>query len=836
MSTGATAGYLYVLVHTATNDLSIYRSVDLGANWTLFSSFTHTGLQEWSSLVVDKNGYAHIAYRINASSLDTIYYRRCSLTSGSWSSAQETSVSTNGGVAGAGMQGMDLAVVRNSSGAYYIAVCIAQTLGTHGYGLEVCGITISTGGSIDLNNGIISNNREWHLHGTAPGRSGVSCEIEHNGDGFTSSTPHLWVSYGRTALNMVKLSWQGSGWSGPSSYQVIRTTVPTQEYAGGRWDGSQWLMPVINPDDITMVRVYQRNQANTLTSLFDTPTHTTGNIRQFSVGYDNVTKDIRVYAVGTSTAVLYFVDYDRSAATWGSWATVSATAVLTSGAEWGVRRGGNAGNSRLDVITCHSGSPNTVVHTAQTIVTAPAIPTWDTSAVPYVNGGAADVSVTLLLDWTFDDPGDTQGSYAVSRQIGAGSLTYWRASDSTWQASEVQNSSATSSLTLPTSWAAGTDAIHTFKAKVWDAGGLPSGAYSDGLLLVPSTKVNPTVTAPTAAQVIGVDQITVTWTVSEQTQRRIRLLTNPGAAQVYDSGFEVTTALTLTVPTKLNNGTGWTVELTTKNNEGLDSTTQSVNFTVAYAAPPAPISVLTPLPLSGYMLVTPSVLAPVGAQPAIASMSLYRRPRTLAVANANPDMNGDIGGWAYQGGGSAGTLSYSTVQFRSSPGALRYVPHATGVAVPQVESAAFTQIVAGSSFHASAWIRPDTSSKPLRVYINAYSSGGTLLGAAFTEVAAVATAWQYIEIVADPLVIASTATQVKVAVAESATPAAADAFYADDIELVVYDTNSSGIRVAVNVASTTAIQDWQTESLIDHEYRWVAIGSNGTSITGPWTA
>lgn len=835
-----TNGYLYVLALTATDTLTLYRSTDSGGSWGTYASFTHTGLQEWSSIVVDRYGYAHLSYRVGVSSLDTIWYRRCNLTTAAWSAGLQVSGNNgNGGVNGSVWQGTDLAVVRHSNGTYAIAVCAAYTeAATSRYGMIIGGVSIDINGTIYLNHAIITNNRIWLTSGTAPGRSGVTCEVEHNGDGITSSTPHLWVSWGRTTLYMVKLPWQGTyvGWQGPTNYQTIRTGISAQNYAGGRYDGSQWLMPVISPTDTTTVRVYQRNQANTLTTTFDTPTHPTGVIRQFAVSYDQTTKNIRVYAVGTSTTVLYFVDYVRATGVWSAWATVTATAVLGSaGDEWGVRRGGSYGNSRHDVITAHSGAPNTVVHTAQTVSSTPNVPVWNTTGAAYFNGGAADVSASLLLDWDFSDPdpGQGQGSYALSRQVGAGALNYWRASDSTWQVAEVQNASATSAVTLASGWAAGTDANYTFKVKVWDSGGTPQLSYSAGLVLVPSVKVNPSISTPTAAQVLSTDTVTMTWTAGEQTARRVRLLTNPGGVVVYDSGFVADATLSFTVPYRMSNGTGWTIELTTKNNEGLASTAQTRNFTVVYAAAPAVLSTYTPQPALGYVTVTPSALAAVGAQPSIAAMDLYRRAAITPVLNSNPDFAGNVTGWAYTGGGTPGTISYSTVQFRNGPGALRYVPPASGAASPQAEQSTSATIVAGSLYVGRAWIRPDTTNKPIFVQLNWYTSGDVFISSTQYAISGpVATAWQYLEVTGDPSTV-PTAAKVRVAVGASSTPAASDGFYADDVELHVYNPDA-GVRIAQGLAAGTAVNDWGAPGGTALEYRWVVSGSNGTTINSPW--
>lgn len=837
MSTGTTAGHLFSVVKSAADTLSLYRSTDSGGTWGLMGSFTHTGLQEWSGLVIDRNGYGHLAYRVGTGTADTIWYRRVVHGTGAWTSGLQTSsTDANGGSIGSVWQGVDLAVVNNADNTYMIAIAAARTEGSTRYGVMIMGVTINgSGTTITGNNAIFVNNRAWWTSGTAPGRSGVTCEVEHNGDGFTASTPHLWVSWGRTALRMVKLSWQGSsvGWNGPSGFQLIASSIPTQDYCGGRWDGTRWMMPTISPADATIIRVYQRNQGNTTTTSIDTPTHTTGNIRQFAVGYDNATKNPRVYGVGTSTGVLYFADYDRSLGTWGSWATVVATAVLGPG-EWGVRRGGSAGNARLDVVTAHSGAPNTIVHTAQTASSVPSTATWDTSAQPYFNGGAADVNAGLTLDWTFSDPdpGQTQGSYALSRQIGAGALQYYTAAGGTWGGVEVQNSSATSAVTLASGWAAGTDANYTFKVKVWDSGGTPAAAYSSALVLIPSVKVNPSITAPTAAQVLGTDQVTVTWTAAEQTAYRLRLSTNPGGVFVYDSGYISSSSLSVTIPYDLANGSGWTVELTTKNNEGLASTAQTRNFTISYLQPPGVWPSFVTDTANGEIHVTSNNLAVVGAQPAISMLDLFRRPVTTPELAVNGTFDtASTTGWTNTGG----TLAYSTTQAHQGAGAGFMTP--TGVAADTqitTASANYAALQAGATYMAGAWIRPTTANKSIKIQVNFYNSSNTLLGSVTNTISVAAGAWLYAEVVAADPAAFPTATKVGMGVGLTGTPAAGDTFYGDELSLRVYDA-TTGVPVADALVPPVTVDDWGANSGINYEYRWVANGANGAATNGPWT-
>ena len=838
-------GHLYVAFRSAADILTVYRSTDNGGSWATFASFTHTGLQEWSSLVADTVGYLHLAYRVGTGTADTIHYRRCTIQTATWSSGLQTSATdANGGSIGSVWQGVDLAVVRNADGGYAIVVAAARSVGTSSYGMQVMGVSISPSGAVYLNNPIISSTRAWTVSGTPPGRSGVQCEVEHTGDGVTTGTqPNVWISWGRTTLRMVKLAWQGAaqGWQGPTQSVLIRSGLAANDYVAARWDGTQYLMGVISPDDTTKVRVYQRQRGNTqlILTIPDTPALTTGVVKYIGLSYDNVTKNIRAYAVGTSTALLYYCDYVRSGSAWSAWTTVSATAVSNTGTEWGVRKGGSSLNARHDVIT-NSGasSPFTITHTAQVVSSAPSTSSFNTSGQAYLNGGAADVGAALPLAWTFKDadPGDTQGSYALSRQIGAGALAYWRASDSTWQAAEVQNASTTQGVTLPTAWGADADAVHTYKVKVWDAAGVVSPGYSAGLQLIPSVKVNPTVSTPVAASTLTVDSVTVAWTVAEQTAYRI-VLTNTGTGVVtYDSGkVSAGTGVTsVTVPYSMATGTTWSVSLTTYNNEGLASTPQVRAFSVAYPQPPAPISTLVAQPSLGYISVTEVNLAPVGAQPAIASLDLYRRTATTPVLNANPSMAGNVTGWQIGGGGTPGTLTYSTAQFHDSPGSARYVPNAAGAAIPQVEQATSTVVTSTQVVMGSVWIRPDTANKPLIIGLNWFTAADVYISSTTYVLAVpVAGAWHYLEVWGDASGI-PLAGRVRVAAGETSTPTATDAFYVDELKLELGNT-ATGTRIAQLAGTGAVVNDWGAPHGIPQEYRWIAKGANGTTNSGPWT-
>jgi acylphosphatase len=819
-----TTGYLWAMVQNSTGGFEFFKSTNGGTTWaTSTVSLVRANLQEVSGILIDNTGCANLAYRTNESSQDRVYFRRLILNYSppTWQATETVvGVADNGGVAGSVVTGVDVHIVIRTDNTAHVVFALATVL-AGAQGITLCCVDLDIYGTPTLNNTRFDGYRQW-LH-TGTGRITPALDIEHNGDGRTSAVPNLWCAYGRTTLWMVKLPWTGDTWAGPATDQTILTGLTAQDRVVGRWDGTRWLMAVTNPADSTTVAVVQRNQANTTSTTVTTPTHPTGVVKNCTAAYNVGNGDVRVYAVGTSTAVLYFVDYIRASGTWTSWATVTATAVLTSD-QWGTRRS-STGSARYDVATTASGAPNTVSHTSQVLSYPPDVPAW----VAPSTGVAQDVAVALLLDWTFSDPdpADTQSAYALSRQVGAGALNYWRASDSTWQVAEVKNVSGTSAVTLASSWAAGSDANYTFKVKVWDSADVAS-LYSAGVIVVPSVKVNPAITAPTAAQVLTASSVTATWTATEQTQYRITLATNPGGVVVYDSGWVTSTVRTLTVPYVLGNNTGWTLSLQTTNNEGLASAIQTVAFTVVYLAPPAPTLTATPSPSTGVINVAVTNPAPVGAQPVLASQDVWRRPVTTGqtVINTNPNFETNATDWT----GVGGTAARSTAQFHQGGAALLITPTG-GIADSYAESGKYPATT-GTTYQAAAWIRPTTVNKNVTVALRWYTAGNAFVSATVLSSLPAAGGWLYLAVTDVP---PATATQVTIAVGVTGTPAAGDTAYADEAALTVADPGV-GVRVAAGIAAGATVADFKAVSGVAYEYRAVAAGTNGTTSTSPWTA
>lgn len=620
-------GYLWALVKTSTaNRYDLFRSTDGGASWATRANFTRANIQEFSGLHFGKVNWVHTSYRTNESSQDRIYYRRFSDVFVAWESEVLLAAFGNGGVGGAVYSGLDLMIAISAERTEKVCVAAGTIDGGVGpRGVALYGAYTPWAGATVASNAIFAGQRKWFPEAGSSGRITPCLDLEHTGDGKSWTTPNLWLTFGRDNLYVMKLAWHGYGWTGPNSPILVASGLAAQNWNMGRFDGNRFVMAARSVAPTDTVTIYDRNKANSTTTPWTTPAHPTGAIRALALNYNKVTGDARVFAVGTSTGVLYYIDFVRATNTWTSWAQVTATAVLGANVDnFGVRRGTHA-TSKHHVYIAHSGAPNTLVEYQQGLAYAPTQPTWITAGQAYVNGGPADVASTLPLDWQFNDPDptDVQTAYALSRQIGAGALAYYRASDATWQATEQKNLTATTIVTLAAAWALDADANYTFKVKAWDSADVAS-AYSDPLVLTPSAKVNPAITSPAEASVYASDTLVVTWTAAQQTAYKVELYIF--GILVGDTGWITSTSTTHTMLSPLlANGFNYSVRVLTKNNEGLISDFSQKNFSVAFTPPATPTLAITPSAANGWNAVVITNPAPSGGQPAVTDQDVYRR-------------------------------------------------------------------------------------------------------------------------------------------------------------------------------------------------------------------
>lgn len=822
-------GDLYFLKRISTTQFGLWWSTNEGTSWNDLSvDVTRANMQETSGLWMDAEGYAHVLYRTYESGEDRIYHRR-RVPGGTWES-EKLVASATAGSAGAVYTGMDLVVFKLSTTWYVHMAVGTQTASTSG--ITMFSATINSSGTWTLKNTLIDGYRQWMVSGA--GRVTPALDFKHTGDGKDGgSGPALWVVWGRGTTYAAKLSWtSGPNWYGPWTPTTIATGLTNQDSNSGRYDGRLDRFNIAIPNGST-VSIVERNVSDTGGNTRTSPTHPQGAIRSCTLSNNSSNSNYRVFGMGTSTNDLYYVDYNRAAGTWGSWTLVTATDIMgTAAGNYGVRRN-SYGNGQYDLTIAHSGAPNTIVHTSSTSASAPYTPEITTPT----NGTTADVASGLTIAWTFedDDPLDSQASYALRRQIGAGAFSYWNAGTSTWGAGEVFNLSGTSSVTLPSSWGADSDATHSYSVRVRDQAALTSD-YSAVVTVTPSAKDNPTISSPAHGGTVTTSQVTVTWTVTTQTAYRLQMTS--GGVSLYDSGWVSSAITSFTIPVNLTDGTAYSVTLTTRNDEGLTSTSDTNDFTADFVPPDAASVTLTADAANGVITVDVRNQNPTTGAPVPVANNVYRRKvgdtddgvliATLDVSEYNLltqsqyDSEAALG-WA--NGGNA-TVARTNAQAHSGSWSVSATSLAAGsmniLDNPSYGTLSPPEI--GATYFFKAWSRAETTPRTinLRLYfrnsvpaiiLSPIVASGSNNTAGWTQFSGSYT-------LTDPAAITMTA------LIQISTPAGAgEVHYFDDF--VVTRDSADGRPAAYN--------DFTVASGVEYEYRVETIGANGTSVYSAWT-
>lgn len=202
-----------------------------------------------------------------------------------------------------------------------------------------------------------------------------------------------------------------------------------------------------------------------------------------------------------------------------------------------------------------------------------------------------DSLATQTFTWTFNDPdaGHAQIEYALRRtRQSDGQQRWWRASDSSWQSSEVYNASGAGSAAFTAGlWDRG---VYTWAVATRDTMGGAS-AYTTDRSVTLTPLITPSITAPPSAGNLTTQAGTAVWTVNEQIKYRLRLLTGGGFTTVLsDTGVVASTSARSAAWSGAANGTTVRFELTTWSVDNLPSTVTR-DKSVVYTGPTAPTAI-----------------------------------------------------------------------------------------------------------------------------------------------------------------------------------------------------------------------------------------------------
>jgi hypothetical protein len=608
--TGVTAdGTIWVMSYNLANTcFEFWYSTNTGASFSEATSLRYTSAANRSAKAEFHIGAGDRACFANGGSGGVAAHHTLALTS----SASWTQLFTSNDATGSVRCRAHLAKVVGSTGT------AVSVLYDHGGRIRARQYFVSTdvvfGGDI----------QSWvHLTG-----SYFDFDFAHTGDGKTTlGAGFCYVVY-RQSDGTVAFRKSGSGAYGFSSFDWSSTYSPVRSIdatAGvatdpiaGVFDGSRFIMSFVNNGGI-LPSWYERNAGDTATTnrSSSVPALSDGAVTSLSMAVDSGNFTY-LFGVGTTSDDVKVVKYDRAAGTFGSWSTVAATTATADT----MSVSPSFTNDAIEVVWTSGSGPYDIVHAQATNNQAPLAPTWTSPG----NNTAQNINDALVLDWAFVDPNttDTQSAYSLSRSVNGGALAYWRASDSSWQASVQKNTSGTSAVTLASGWAADGDST-VYAVLTYDAADVV-GPYSSGLTVIGSVPVTPVLTAPTDAGTITTNRVTVTWTATEQTAYRVRILNAAGSVQLYDTGKVTSTVKTLEVPYVLANNTTFRCEVRVWNDDDLvSSAVDTHTFSVAFVAPATPTLAVTAQPADGRIRIVVTDPTPSGEQPTVDSHDLFVR-------------------------------------------------------------------------------------------------------------------------------------------------------------------------------------------------------------------
>ena len=556
---------------SVSNVMSFWYSDNDGATW---AQATGTFAGGSGSLFVDQDGGLNVAYQ---GSTQGFSYRRGTVSGTTITWTDEFSAFGN-------WTGFDLVAFRDPGGnGHWALITVRSGDGDNPHLVYRVRVAPGFGGVVTVSQAGI-----YTLTPYNQGGSGFNGDIDfhHTGDGKTvqGGTPHVYVAFVDAfgAKYLVRLIWNGSGYA--LWHQHISTggtAAPLLVFDGTR--------PMVATSEVNgEMKLWEIDAANTAKLSRGSSANMGGGaqITAPQISYDRV-GNIYLAGVNSLNGDLYWTKWTRATNTWdGSWTLELA------GTFGGVDlRKGWAFSNWPTIEGVYWDATSAYYQEVLVVNATPNAP----GVLAPADGSVADVAASLGIIWQFNDPdqGDEQSAYTVRRRIGAGAFTYWNGTS--WAASEsgaTKIASGGTSLGVAAGWGADGDADHFYSVKTWDSLDQLS-PWSAEHRVIPSAKDNPTITVPASDGTdITTANFNVEWTVATQTRYRLRVVgSTAGAPNLsvvdFDSGIRVSTSVRLDQVEFPVNGQVRHIELTTWNDEGLQSNIVYRRVDVAYTPPAA---------------------------------------------------------------------------------------------------------------------------------------------------------------------------------------------------------------------------------------------------------
>lgn len=236
-------------------------------------------------------------------------------------------------------------------------------------------------------------------------------------------------------------------------------------------------------------------------------------------------------------------------------------------------------------------------------------PTAPTNLTPITTKDRAGI---IRFAWTHNDPNaDTQSKF---------DLDYRLQGSSTWI--NVTQNTINQYYDLP----AGTLSRGTYEWRIrtYDQADL-SGPYSDIKTFLAGDKpARPTTLSPVDGSTVSVSMPTVQWSSVGQVGYTLKVLDATKTTTLWET-TQTSNNKAHTIGYNLENGTNYTIQLTIKNSDGINSDVEESNIYVSYT-PPAKALIAVVIDNSrGSIEVTIDNPVPIGAEPVVSSNDVYRK-------------------------------------------------------------------------------------------------------------------------------------------------------------------------------------------------------------------
>jgi hypothetical protein len=345
-------GYLWFVTSDSSDSTAyFYRSTDGGANWSMVDTYTPPGgFTDDLAFFIDKDNGVHL---VTQDSVAVWYHHGvpdATFTTFTW----KTPINVSGGGQTLGF-GYDVIAHREGTG-WQAHVVTSEYVASATLRHYWSRIAIDSSHSPTLAQGPT----ELHNYGSLGGAA-VAMDFRHTESDpkdVQSSTPSVYVTYCSVGLAsnlfFTKIGYSAGVWT-PGTERTI-DAVAQQEYRAVSlvYDGTRVMITSGRAATGSVIRVYERDEADTTTTARDPTALADGNVLHCMIGVGR-TGDVWLVAQGDSSLDFKKIRFNRGSVTWAAaWTLLDADSQAAAGIDASVSVGRGMTPEALGVIWTNS--------------------------------------------------------------------------------------------------------------------------------------------------------------------------------------------------------------------------------------------------------------------------------------------------------------------------------------------------------------------------------------------------------------------------------------------------------------------------------------------------